>query len=203
MLIGLTGYKGTGKSTVAQFLIEYHNFTRCAFADPLKEMLFCLGLNHEQLYGKDKEVPTNLLCGQTPRHAMQTLGTEWGRKLIGDQLWIDVMRRRLESSAGFSTVIDDLRFKNEANLIRSMGGYIGYIDRPGQHGDGHESERQISLIERDFIIVNDKTIDDLKVNIWKQIQNLREDRRLKPIDASKASKPSKDNEKNKDDKKNK
>ena len=88
MIIGLTGLAGSGETTVARHLMGMHGFVRHRMAEPLKSMLKALGLTEQQIDGDLKEVPCELLGGKTPRHAMQTLGTEWGRDLISQNLWV-------------------------------------------------------------------------------------------------------------------
>ena len=85
-LLGIHGKAGSGKSTAAQVLID-GGFKRVKFADPLKNMLRAIGLTDQHIEGDLKEVPCDMLLGQTPRHAMQTLGTEWGRGCIGGEFW--------------------------------------------------------------------------------------------------------------------
>jgi putative protein kinase ArgK-like GTPase of G3E family len=77
-IIGLTGLMGSGKSLAAQEL-ERIGFTRTRFAGSLKDMMRVLGLTEEEIEGNLKETACALLGGKTPRYAMQTIGTEWGR----------------------------------------------------------------------------------------------------------------------------
>jgi energy-coupling factor transporter ATP-binding protein EcfA2 len=100
-------------------------------AGPLKSMLRTLGVPEIHLTGTlaDKEVPLDLLCGRTARHAMQTLGTEWGRECIHPELWLRAWRYAAEqvTSAGGCPsliIIDDLRFDNEAAYLRGLGAII-------------------------------------------------------------------------------
>jgi hypothetical protein len=67
-------------------LVNHRGFARVRFAGPLKAMMAALGCTNAEIDGDRKEVPCDLLGGKSPRWAMQTLGTEWGRKLIGDDL---------------------------------------------------------------------------------------------------------------------
>lgn len=127
MLIGLTGKAGAGKSFAAKRLIEKHGFVLIKFADPLKNMLRALGLTDDHLEGHLKEVPCNILAGKTPRFAMQTLGTEWGRNIIDDQLWLNQFWRRATAPGMRNVVCDDVRFPNEADLIKQIGGHIVHI----------------------------------------------------------------------------
>jgi hypothetical protein len=142
-LIGFMGPIGCGKSTAARQLILGHGYIRVRFADPLKGMLLSLGLSQSDVDGDTKEVPHELLCGMTPRHAMQTLGTEWGRTFIGRDFWINAWGRRVRLSNADHVVVDDVRFPNEAQAIRDMGGMVVRIERVGGKArDSHISEKQ-------------------------------------------------------------
>jgi hypothetical protein len=174
MLIGLTGYAGSGKSEVARILAE-NGWTRAKFAAPLKNMLRCLllgqGLNtgevERMIEGDLKETPSDLLSGRSPRHAMQSLGTEWGRRCIGEGLWIDAAMR------GFSgpTVFDDCRFPNEASAIRSRGGIVIEISRPGVGPvNGHVSE---NLVAPDRVIHNDGDLALLRGRVLDAVTDIR------------------------------
>jgi energy-coupling factor transporter ATP-binding protein EcfA2 len=121
-------------------------------AGPLKSMLRTLGVPEIHLTGTlaDKEVPLDLLCGRTARHAMQTLGTEWGRECIHPELWLRAWRYAAEqvTSAGGCPsliIIDDLRFDNEAAYLRGLGAIIVRLFRAGIHYEqGHASERPVA-----------------------------------------------------------
>lgn len=157
MLIGFTGPAGAGKSTAAAALVEWLGFVRHRFADPLKRALAALGASEAMLEGHLKAEPVDLFCGRTPRHAMQTLGTEWGRELIGADFWVNAWRRGLPADG--HVVVDDVRFPNEVAAIRQARGIIVAIDRPGLAAGGHVSER--GGLEADMRITNDRpTADD-------------------------------------------
>lgn len=157
MLIGLTGKAGSGKSFAAERLIKMRGFERIKFADPLKDMLRALGLNEHQIEGGLKEQPCTLLCGMTPRFAMQTLGTEWGRNTIGPDFWINIFCHRfLSGSIHRNVVCDDVRFKNEADTIRRLGGYIVHI-RTAVESVAHTHASEIFDLTYDSEILNDFT----------------------------------------------
>lgn len=146
-LVAFTGPAGAGKTTAAQTLVKHFGFHRLSFAQPLRDMLVALGVPTENLTEKKHE-PIDWLGGKSARHALQLLGTEWGRQMIDQDLWLNVMRKRIESVRGIITtqgiVIDDCRFDNEARLIHELKGSVFCINRPGCARMEHESERGIS-----------------------------------------------------------
>lgn len=144
-LIAFTGLAGSGKSTAAQHLVKTHGFTRLRFAGPLKDMMRALGLTEAEIEGDRKETPCELLGGKTPRYAMQTIGTEWGRDLIASDLWIRAFNAALAKvPEGVPVVVDDCRFPNEADAIVAAGGVLVRVVRPGAGAGaaGHSSEGQ-------------------------------------------------------------
>lgn len=164
MIIGLMGPKGSGKSTLAQQLIEQRKFVRVSFAEPVKVMLKALldyqgcrgDLSDRMLYGDLKEIKTGWLVGNTPRAAMQTLGTEWGRE-FHPELWTEIWESAISLNHGKDIVCDDARFINEAKAIRNHGGIILKIIRPGHGPSPHRSEQEYQSIPAEFVIINDST----------------------------------------------
>ena len=164
-LIGFTGLKGSGKDTSGSVFVD-HDWLRVSFAEPLKDMLKSLlvarGCPDPERYtdGDKKEVATSYLMGRTARHAMQTLGTEWGRTLIDGNLWIDTFKRRVNTTLllGDSVVVTDIRFLNEVEAIKDLGGVVFRIERPALDGrtfsDAHASETQVGDLPVDGVIVN-------------------------------------------------
>lgn len=151
-LIGLTGYKGSGKTTVARYLEDRHGYTRLPFAAVIKDMLRAMGLSEEQVNGDLKETPSELLCGKTPRFAMQTLGTEWGRDTIGKDLWLNMWSAR--AAPVHKVVVDDIRFLSEAQRVIGDGGIVVRVNRPDTVGDGHSSETELDRIFPHYEVYN-------------------------------------------------
>lgn len=152
VLIGFTGLKGAGKDTAADALVRKFGFLKIGFAEPIKFMLAEIMVRRgcpqseiaDFLDGPRKEERTPYLMGRTPRHALQTLGTEWGRECISPSMWVDTFARRAFAclSAGDSVVVADVRFPNEAAIIRELGGKVYRVNRPGLVADAHASENQ-------------------------------------------------------------
>jgi hypothetical protein len=159
-LIGLCGLAGCGKSTAAAYLEQVYGYARVRFADPLKDMMRALGLSEREIEGDLKEVPCEKLGGKTPRYGMQTVGTEWGRELIADDLWIRAWASRLPVGP---VVAEDCRFQNEAEAIKERGGILIRLVGRGGIAGGHASES--NRIDVDVEIENTGTIDELKTRI--------------------------------------
>jgi hypothetical protein len=172
-LIGLVGYAGSGKSTAADGLTALMGYKRVKFADPLKEalraILRCAGTDpkviERMVEGDLKEVPADELCGRTPRYAMVTLGTEWGRGMIASNFWINLYVTRVERlryMGHISIVVDDARFPNEFMTIKELGGKLIKVIRPGLVPDlTHESERHVEFAIPDYVVVNGRKKADL------------------------------------------
>jgi hypothetical protein len=155
---------GSGKSLAAQEL-ERIGFARTRFAAALKDMMRVVGLTDEHIEGKLKELPCELLCGRTPRYAMQTIGTEWGRNLIGEQFWVNVWKHKVSTIAPrVSVSVEDVRFSNEAEAVRSLGGIVVRITRGvTKTSSGHPSETMD--FQADYHVENDGTIEDCQKKI--------------------------------------
>lgn len=160
-VVAFTGLAGSGKSTATKYLVERHGYTLVKFAGPLKDMCRAVGLTEEQVEGGQKETPTRLLQGKSPRQFMQLLGTDFGRDLIGKDFWIFLWEHAALKvlDAGGRVVVDDCRFPNEASAIRKLGGDIFKVAGRGGLAGDHASERMDFLA--DSIIVNDGEIEDL------------------------------------------
>ncbi len=160
-VIALTGLAGSGKSTASKYLVEKHGYQLVKFAGPLKDMLRAIGLSEGHIEGAHKETDLAMLSGRTPRYAMQTLGTEWGRKCMGEDFWTNLWRSRVDGALAFGgrVVVDDCRFSNEAEEVRKLGGVVWKIVGRGGIAGEHESEAGCG--EADMEIRNIHGISDL------------------------------------------
>lgn len=170
VVIGIGGPKGSGKSTLAAHLVREHAFRHLKLADPLKAMLrtflSCRGLEidmiERMIEGDLKETPTPYLGGKSPRHAMQTLGTEWGRNCLSEDIWKEALLDRIRTVRAeepwCDIVIDDVRFENEAAVVRKAGGLVISLVGRGSVGDVHPSEGGIIA---DAYVSNDGSIAEL------------------------------------------
>lgn len=170
-IFGLTGRLGSGKSEAAKMLHAW-GFTVVKFAGPLKHMMRCLGLTDAHIEGHLKEVPCDILCGKTPRFAMQSIGTEWGRQTIGDSLWINAWKYRIDSYPPYVPMVaDDVRFDNEVEAIRSVKGTLIRIERspqfsPVKPGQPIIHASEIMDFPVDVTIENNGTLDELREKLY-------------------------------------
>lgn len=167
MIIGLTGPKRCGKDTVANLIMQHNtSFYPLSFAWPIKQMVMeGLGLSMEQVNGDLKDMPDPVF-GCTPRHILQTLGTEWGRELINESIWLLIMEQRIQN-VGKDIVITDVRFENEASWIRAQeNGKVVHITGRVKSRDAHKSEGGVQFVSgKDGIIENNRTLDHLSVAV--------------------------------------
>lgn len=161
MLIGLTGKKRVGKDTVAGILVDRYGFKQLSFAAPLKQAASIL--LRRSMMDVDGSNPNreeiDPYWGFSIRSFLELLGTDAVRQFDQD-FWIK--RLLLEHGDRFeepgvhnNTVISDVRFENEAALIRDSGGAIWHIKRDTEASTGvHESNLGVVLHEKDRVLMN-------------------------------------------------
>ena len=168
-IVGFSGYARAGKDTAANILVSEHGFTRGAFADALKESLYAL--NPMVLMGAGKRLQSVVMSDgwekakaiTEVRELLQRLGTEAGRNVLGQDIWVETMFRRNMTAR---LTVSDVRFPNEAAAIRARGGQVIRIERPGTAPvNPHISETALDGFDFDAVIVNDGTVSDLAAQL--------------------------------------
>tara|TARA_B100001939_G_scaffold348148_1_gene373194 strand:- start:10894 stop:11451 length:558 start_codon:yes stop_codon:yes gene_type:complete len=164
--VGITGRAGSGKDTLADYLVAKHGFTKYTLSTPLKQAINAMfGWNMAMWEDRKWKETKHRLTGVSPRQLAQTLGTEWGRRLVGEDLWIrlleDRINRDLINKTGLKIVVPDIRFSNEAQWLKSKGGTIVQIHRIGvAHASAHVSELGISHRLVDINIHNNGSLEE-------------------------------------------
>lgn len=199
MIIGLSGYARSGKDEAAKVLVEQHGFIRIAFADKLREFLYALNpIVHASIewpdqynnnywlhtvrlrdvidrYGWDgyKETPyvTEI------RQLLQKLGTEAGRQVLWDSIWIDAAFHGVHD--GNDYVVTDARFPNEADAIIERGGYVLRISRAGVGpANDHPSETSLDTFNFDGHINNSGDLEEYHQKVNEAYQAIKDGRLL-------------------------
>lgn len=179
LILGIMGKKRSGKDTFAARLVAEHGFTRLSLADPLREMAKALDpivdwvgddvridpVSLTEVLGPDddwevaKELPE-------VRRLLQHLGTDAVRGVLGNNTWVDHLADRAAAVPG-PVVVPDVRFPDEADFIKAVGGELVRVVRPGLIvAGGGQAEQHISetaLDDRvpDYYVRNDADIDEL------------------------------------------
>jgi hypothetical protein len=200
MLISVSGLIGSGKDTIADYLVNSHGFRRESWAGTLKDAVASVfGWDRILLEGKTsesrkwREVPdewwsSRLGIDVTPRRVLQVWGTEVCRNAYHDDIWIASLENKLRKTTD-DVVISDSRFPNELDSVKRIGGMTIRVVRGSdpdwvqylrEHGVTEEFKTRWSMVHAseyssvcsryDHVIRNDASIDDL----YKQINNLIE-----------------------------
>ena len=190
MIIGLCGLIGSGKGTVADILVESHNFQKISFADKLKDAVsVLLDWDREMLEGETSESRSwreqqddfwTQETGRqiTPRLVLQEFGTDCMRNGFFDGVWVSFVRKKILDNPDKNFVIPDVRFTNESQIIQGMGGKVWcvkrgpdplwfrqYVDLDIEPSDVHPSEWRWAKTAFEHNIYNEGTIDDLKSQV--------------------------------------
>jgi len=181
-LIGLySESNGAGKTSVATILNRYYDYHILSFAEPIKGIvqyiLQNIGYTYDEAYEivhekKDKELKFNNRK-RSVRYMLRTLGTEWGRDCIDSDLWLILWKAKkeiLHKAYGDNAriVIDDVRCRNEAEFITSLGGELWKVERTNLIKDiSHKSEDGLKDWNHfSYTIYNTGTSDELHHQIW-------------------------------------
>lgn len=167
-VLGISGWARAGKDTAADWLVENRGFTKKSFAEPMKTALQKLSpsvdvegvhvpletairlIGWEALKGVSKEI----------RPLLQRFGTEVGREMFGENFWVEFALESIPD--GSKVVFADVRFPNEADAIKALGGEVWRVERDGfGAANDHISEHALDNYDFDAVISNSDTIEAL------------------------------------------
>ena len=202
MIIGVCGLIGSGKDTIADYLVNIHQFRRDSFAATLKDAVSAVfGWDRDMLEGRSKHSrewreqrddwwSKRLNREITPRWVLQYWGTEVCRHGFHDDIWIASLENKLRTTQD-DVIISDCRFPNEISAIRAQGGYVirvmrgadpDWFDAAAQHlhhgiavpaGLPHQSEWAWAGTAFDAVIDNNSSLENLYAQVNCLLQDLR------------------------------
>ena len=173
-----------GKDSVADVLVRRYGFVRRGFADALKDEVLdrlprTLGAYLEHHEGLEDTVDRRwqLVYGFKPdliRALLQEYGTEV-RRADDPRYWVKKVARWVEDCRPQRLVVPDVRFRNEVEFVRALGGQYVRVDRPGAGPAArgtHASESELDGIEPDYVVRNDGTLEDLERRVEAMARDL-------------------------------
>jgi hypothetical protein len=187
MIIGICGLISSGKGTVADILVEEYGYTKVSFADKLKDgVAEVFGWDRQMLEGDTdegrawREQKDSFWSQETgrnisPRVVLQEFGTDCMRNGFDNNIWVSIVKKKIVENPATNYVIPDVRFENEANMIKSIYGEVWrirrgpdpvwfrmYQDIGVEPKDIHQSEWAWANVNFNHVIDNGGTIDMLK-----------------------------------------
>ena len=189
-IVGIGGKLSSGKDAVADHLVDKHGWVKIGMSDALADALYVLNpwiyksrpeadetydavlhpIRYQDLHGmvgyiKAKEEPE-------VRRLLQVLGTEVGREQIDDNLWVNMMVKRVRGAVDSGVpgvIVTGVRFENELDaIIETLGGETWWVNRPSLSATvnaGHASENSVSADDFSTVIENDGTLTDLYAKV--------------------------------------
>lgn len=184
MLIGITGSLGSGKSTLSSHFKNL-GYTEYSFATPLKQICEILGFTPSQLYGTlENKLEINEFWGVSGRTFLQLAGTELFRNKLNEILpesniksvWVELFRKKyLENPKNY--VVQDVRFDEEARIIKELGGVVIRLSRKSNISSDsgvehkHSSEKGISEEFVDLVIDNSVlSVEETKNTVMERLK---------------------------------
>ena len=184
MIIGICGLIGSGKGTVADILVD-QGFKKVSFADKLKDGVSTIfGWDRAMLEGDTdesrtwREQPDDFWSAETkmevtPRLVLQLFGTDCMRNGFDDGVWVSLLKKTILDNPG-NYVVPDVRFENEINMLRDIGGEVWEVQRGRtpewlikyeitgvEPKEVHSSEWRWIKSRKDVVIENNSTLAEL------------------------------------------
>ncbi|ROR95479.1 hypothetical protein EDD28_0032 [Salana multivorans] len=197
IIIGLAGAKRSGKTSAANYLAARHGFRIMCFADPLRDILGGLDPiipggatqgGYQRLSEALREAGGWEGIKGSPfywevRGLLQRLGTEAGRMVLGQDIWVDALESRIAGAVEMGEdrfVIPDVRFPNEMDRLLDMGGSVYRLVGRGVGNDPHPSERALdgialTEIENDMEVIDLHRHLDSIVEMERDYEDMRAD----------------------------
>jgi hypothetical protein len=169
MILALSGSARSGKDTIADYLVEHHGYVKMSFADPIREALYRLNPEITDMSGLiyKFQQAVNLFGWEDMKEyfpmyrvLMQRMGTEVGREMFGEDIWVNAAMERAKGND--RVVLADCRYPNEADAVRALGGKIWRVERDGVlPANEHASEHAMVGYDFDRRLDNSAELDVL------------------------------------------
>lgn len=181
IIIGLGGRKYSGKDALADYLVQDHGYTKHEMSSVLNEIMEIINpwvVVYEDIEGFEPGTLTRYKdlvahvgyvkakeVGEV-RRLLQMLGTEVGRNILHQDVWVNVMREKILATEGH-VVFTGVRYPNELALVRELSGVAAWVERPGLEDHqaelaAHSSEGSVHAEDFDIKVVNDSDLDGLR-----------------------------------------
>lgn len=184
LLIGIGGKLASGKDTAADHLVSKHGFVKIGMSDPLHEAMATLNPiisttgdgGETRTYNEaTKKFGYNGAKAEYPeyRRLLQVFGTELARNLFGEDVWVEQARSTIEHlmGLGLDVVVTGIRYPNEAEMIRSLGGRAWWIVRPTDEPESHHaSENSVDSGDFDIALLNFATLKDFGETVDRSLE---------------------------------
>lgn len=176
MIIGLVGFIGSGKGTIADMLVRKHGFIKESFANAVKDACAPIfGWDRQMLEGDTpesrqwRETPDEFWSKAfgkpfSPRYALQLMGTEAGRNVFHRDVWVLSLIRRTDPNKNY--VLADVRFPNEIDMIREHGGKVIRVRRGAEPNWYDTAEAYNVTTDWDGSIQQMKAFPDIHYSEW-------------------------------------
>lgn len=178
LLIGIGGRLAAGKDSVADRLVDKYGFRKHWMSEALNDAMLKLnpiiGVDFDGYRIRYSRLVAEVGYTDAKNHPevrrlLQVFGTEIGRKMLGENTWVDLTAQKIDDSRYVDhvpVVVTGIRFPNEVKMIRERGGILLFVTRPELVGtSAHASETSVD--EGDFheTIVNDGSLEDLYAKV--------------------------------------
>lgn len=192
-VIGVGGKLRAGKDALSDFLVGGYGFAKLGMSDALNEAMLVLnplipinasasslGLHGEFIRYTDLIYEVGYVeAKKNPevRRLLQQLGTDVGRNMIGENVWVNITARKIDDHlyADRPVVLTGVRFLNELAMIRQFAGECWWVERPGKGGalehSTHASENGVTGDLFDRVIHNDGSLEDLYAKVASLLQH--------------------------------
>jgi hypothetical protein len=168
-LIGIAGAKGSGKDTLANLILTYSpGYRKYSMADPIRTVGRIMGFTDEEMLDPVKKEQAAEFLGISWRKFAQWFGTDIMRDYLNilvpheHQIWVRLAERYFDHSPGIKFIIPDIRFDDEADMIRRRNGAMILVKGRTTGIDIHKSEKGISPELIDIVVNNTSTIEELE-----------------------------------------